>query len=760
MNNLSIEPAAIEILQQLSAIPLHCHDKEAAQQSVVNLTRLALRSQLCTLVQIDLQKRRLTQLACVALGATTLCHEPWEVDLPATRNNPLVDLERLAQDQLLVSYDLLAHGQEIAAPELIRQLELQSVLCCPFYSVDRQLFSLNLFVTAAKRFSTQDRQLLAVITQQAAIIMALVERMPKAAGYDSLQLLNSAMQEITRERSVEKLIDIMLDRAIELVGAERGWVSQLEMSTGELQIVAQRGDPPVCSMLSIGQGITGKALVEGRPLRAERVDDSAWKDIYVAYWPDTVAELAVPIIGNAEVRIGAAVKQGPKLIGVLNLESPRPAAFSSSHESMLQSLTSHAAILLDRLDLDRKWLRLAKVQQQIIGRRDWNAIINDMLQAITATLGYAYVNISMVDERLKRIHTTHVTGIPGQQVELFKRLADHSLDSNDIQADIVRTRRIEVPPSNDPRFDPEIFQRFGHANMLRVFMPLIAPSTDHVIGTVEAGHMHSKRTHIYEHDVQILKGFVDYAVRALEHRQRGQMERITHELRSPVVGIRSNTSYLQRRLRTLAEEFIQRKFGDILADCEILLHQIADLESTLGQQSREAKIERTLVFRDVIIKTVTQLRPLVISQLGADPNRIIYDLADIRRIKPLYLDRGHLNQVVFNLLHNAIKYAEDDPAQFTIQIKVEDRPKDYVLVFKDWGMGIHREYLDRVFEEGFRTPEALQKTVTGYGLGLSISKRLMQQMGGDLRLVNPRKPTEFLVILPKFLAEAPNDYDG
>jgi signal transduction histidine kinase/putative methionine-R-sulfoxide reductase with GAF domain len=760
LNTLPTNPAAIDILQQLSALPLQCHDKEAAQR-VVDLTRLALHSQLCTLVHIDTEKRRLTQLASATTDERAAHSEHWEVELlPTSHRRLLMDFGQLAQDQLLANYDLLARGQGIVNPALIDRLGLQSVLCCPFYSPDRQLFSLNHFVTAAGRFSTQDRELLALITRQAATVLALVERMPKAAGYDSLQLLNSAMQELTRERNIEKLMEAMLDRAIELVGAERGWVSQLELSTGELQIVAQRGDPPARSMLSIGQGITGKALAAGCSLRVDRVDEPPWKEIYVAYWPDTVAELAVPIIGNAEVRIGAAVKQGPKPIGVLNLESPRPAAFSSADESLLQSLTSHAAILLDRLDLDRKWAQLTKVQQQIIGRRDWNSIINDMLQTITATLGYSYVNISMVDERLQRIHTTHVIGMPDNQVELFKRLADHALDSNDIQADIVRTRRIEVPALNDPRFDPEIHQRFNHASTLRVFMPLIAPSTDQVIGTVEAGHMQSKRTHIYEHDVQILKGFVDYAVRALEQRQRGQMERITHELRSPVVGIRSNTSYLQRRLRTLAEEFIQRKFGDILADCEILLHQIADLEFTLGQQSREAKIERTLVFRDVVIKTVTQLRPLVVSQLGGDPNRIIYDLADIRRIKPLYLDRGHLNQVVFNLLHNAIKYAEDDPAQFTIQIKVEDRPKDYVLVFKDWGIGIHREYINRVFEEGFRTPEALQKTVTGYGLGLSISKRLMQQIGGDLRLANHSKPTEFQVILPKTLAEAPNDYDG
>lgn len=91
-----------------------------------------------------------------------------------------------------------------------------------------------------------------------------------------------------------------------------------------------------------------------------------------------------------------------------------------------------------------------------------------MLSTITATLGYAYVNISLVNERMRRIHTEYVTGISDQQVEDFKKRGKLRIpDSNDIQADIVRTRRIEVPAADDPRFDPEVFQRFGHAEMLR-----------------------------------------------------------------------------------------------------------------------------------------------------------------------------------------------------------------------------------------------------------------------------------------------------
>lgn len=769
------DPAALETMRQLTEVPLVQRDKHSALQSIVDLARQALHSQLCTLVQVDAE-HRCTQYASADPAAAPLRQAQMDQQwLPPENVDILRDQLRAAHRHPMEIYDLdtelsalatpgpigaTALSQGIVSSELVQQYGLRSGLCCPLYHGSQLQGYLSHFVTTADGFTPQDRRCMDLIARQVSTVMALVPGIQKAASYDSLQQLNEIMQELTVERSVEMLMAVMLERAMALVGAERGWVSRLDLATGELQIVAQYGDPPARRPISIDQGITGKALTLGEPQRTGDVHASPWDAIYVEYWPDTVSELAVPLrVANAEVRVGAEVRQRPKPIGVLNLESPRHDAFSGTDENLLVSLTRHAAVLIDRLDHDRKLARLADVQQRIVGRQEWNSIIGDMLHTITATLGYAYVNISLVDERMSRIRSVYVTGIPEQQAEDFKRRADHPLDSNDIQADIVRTRRIEVPAADDPRFDRDVFQRFGHAQMLRVFIPLVAPSTNRVIGTVEAGHLHSQRKYLYEHDVQILKGFVDYVARALEQRQRGQIDRITHELRSPVVGIRSNASYLQRRLRTLPEDLVLRKLGDILADCEILLYQVADLEHSLGQPSRDSKIERTLVFRDIIIKTVSQLRPLVVDQ-GSNPDSIVYDPIDVRRIRPLYVDRGHLNQVVFNLLHNAIKYAEDDPAEFSIQIKVEHRPRDYVLVFKDWGIGIRREYVDRIFEEGFRTPEALQKQVTGNGLGLSISKRLMQQMGGDLRLVHNAKPTEFHVYLPMKLAEAPNDYDG
>ena len=138
-----------------------------------------------------------------------------------------------------------------------------------------------------------------------------------------------------------------------------------------------------------------------------------------------------------------------------------------------------------------------------------------------------------------------------------------------------------MPDKDDPRFDQAIFKRFHHDQLIRVFVPMIA-SNKAVIGTVEAGYNRQYRQYIYEQDVRLLEGFVGYAVRALEQRQQSQIQKISHELSAPLGGIRSNASFLQRRLDQLDAGMVQRKLGDIAVDAEILLLAVSELEYSLS----------------------------------------------------------------------------------------------------------------------------------------------------------------------------------
>lgn len=628
-----------------------------------------------------------------------------------------------------------------------------SLLSAPMWANDELIGVLDVYTESVRYFTPLERDLFNTFAYQAAAAIQKGEAYREALlARERLQDLN---YRIAGVRDLQELLNLLLDGALELVNSKRGWIGLLDPVTGTLEINAHRGDPPNPRGFRVGEGISGKALEEGHPIMAGDVTAEEWRGMYSEFWPDTRSTLAVPIlVTNAEARIGSQKVLRAKPVGLLNIESPEVNAFSSIDVKSIWSWACLAAVTIERLELDRKLRELADIETAIVGKRGFDETIEVITRGITETLGYDYVNISLVVPELNQIRTEYIVGIPAERVEEFKRLAIHSLDSMDIQASIYRERKIEVPDVNDHRFDKKIYQMFGHINVIRVFIPMIAPSDGRVIGTVEAGYQKpGHRKYIYEQDVQILQSFLNYAVQALEQRDKGRLETISHEFRSSIVGIQANANFLRRRFEQLDELMIENKFRDIETDCEILLSQVEELDYILGRAMPPSRSELTLVMRDVVIKVIQQLKPLI-AERHFDLTGITYNRPDVGRIR-LYIDSRKLNQVFYNLLINSIKYAEDDPKDFMIRVSTDETSDAHIIKVKDWGMGVRKEFTERIFEQGFRSPEALNKNVTGSGLGLTIARKIMREMGGDLILVNNRKPTEFHVVLPKSLREAP-----
>ena len=102
---------------------------------------------------------------------------------------------------------------------------------------------------------------------------------------------------------------------------------------------------------------------------------------------------------------------------------------------------------------------------------------------------------------------------------------------------------------------------------------------------------------------------------------------------------------------------------------------------------------------------------------------------------------------------NAIKYAKPEKEMFQLEIEVEERSDTFLIKFKDWGIGVRKGLHEKIFESGFRSLEAISKNVSGSGFGLTISREIMRELEGDLRLARNKNPTEFHVTLPKKLKE-------
>jgi signal transduction histidine kinase/GAF domain-containing protein len=615
-----------------------------------------------------------------------------------------------------------------------------SLLTVPIYVDERLTGMLDAYAKKPRDFRQWEKDALGIFANETALSLHQFER--------RVEEMNRIVQTITESRDKKELFEIALTSALRLVGCERGWISLLNVRTGELEFVAHKGGPTARAPVKLGQGISGKALQDEKPWR---VGDVRKNPDYEEFWPDTRSEMAIPlVIKKAEVRKGRKVEHRSKRIGVLNVESPTVGAFFSLDEDRLLTLASETAMVFERLDTDRKWAGLSRMETEILEKRDFELTVQRVLGAIM-DLGYQFVNISLVDQEARRIRAQYVAGLTEEEKAQFKKLADHSLDSSDIQADIVRSEEIEVPEDNDPRLDRKVYDTFNHQRLIRVFIPMVSRSTNRVVGTVEAGYQKQFRPFIYERDVRILRDFVEFVTEAIEQRREAVLATIVHEFRSPVAAIRSNVNFLSDHLRQLPDHIIKNKFDDLALDVELALLQVSAVERVLGGATPKSTPQRTVVYRDIIIKTVNQLKPEIAGK-GYDSSKIQYSVSDVGRMV-LYLDPAKLNQVVFNLLRNSIKYAEDDPTEFGIHIDMEENREQFIIKFKDWGIGIKQEFAEKVFEQGFRTPEAKAKFVEGSGLGLGIARGIMRELGGDLQLSGLRKPTEFRLILPKKLKE-------
>ncbi|GAA0558708.1 hypothetical protein GCM10009415_45860 [Chitinophaga japonensis] len=114
-------------------------------------------------------------------------------------------------------------------------------------------------------------------------------------------------------------------------------------------------------------------------------------------------------------------------------------------------------------------------------------------------------------------------------------------------------------------------------------------------------------------------------------------------------------------------------------------------------------------------------------------------------------DKLHMTSVLYNLLDNALKYSNKDP---DILIHIIDHKQYLELRVTDNGIGIAKEYAQRVFEKFFRVPSGNRHNIKGYGLGLSYVSHIVQRHMGRIEVESePGKGSTFSVKLP--FAETP-----
>ena len=197
---------------------------------------------------------------------------------------------------------------------------------------------------------------------------------------------------------------------------------------------------------------------------------------------------------------------------------------------------------------------------------------------------------------------------------------------------------------------------------------------------------------------------------------------VSHEIRSPLAAIRSFSEILLN-YRDIDED-TRREFLGIINSESVRLTELANeiLDMTRIESGRVEWHMNTIDMGDVIRTAIKTIQPLA-SDKGLSLQAELPD-APVR-VKG---DRDKLLQVLLNLLSNAVKFT----SKGSITVGVKDTSKELEVRVSDTGEGIYPEEKEKIFEEFFRIGDSLAGRPKGSGLGLSISKKIIEGHGGGI----------------------------
>jgi len=228
---------------------------------------------------------------------------------------------------------------------------------------------------------------------------------------------------------------------------------------------------------------------------------------------------------------------------------------------------------------------------------------------------------------------------------------------------------------------------------------------------------------------------------------------MSHELRTPLNGIIGFSQMMyDERLGPVSPPH-KEYLGDILASAQHLLRLINDVLDLAKVEAGKMEFRPEPIELDLIVRETRD----ILRALAAD-KRLRIETAIDPAVNSLVLDSSKLKQVLYNYLSNAIKFSRDGG-----QIKVNAVPEGAKAVrieVEDTGIGIKPEDFAKLFIEFQQLEAASTKHHPGTGLGLALTKKIVEAQGGRVGVNSvPGKGSTFFAILPRDFSAPPSSIE-
>ncbi|BCR04577.1 hypothetical protein DESUT3_16460 [Desulfuromonas versatilis] len=502
-------------------------------------------------------------------------------------------------------------------------------------------------------------------------------------------------QQLASTIDLEELLNRILQISREVFCFENAIIRLVDENSARLLPAASYGytEEAVDKRIVVGQGIMGKVAQTGQPIL---VVDLAQSPDYVPGIQGARSELAVPLVARDRV------------IGVFNVESPRPHAFVAEDIAPLMTMAGQAAIAIEN----------ARLYQNL---RAVSSRFQELSQFNSRILKSANLGIYTVDAQLQvtswNRKMEEMSGVGEDQVlgkdllELFPVLVEEGFDE----------RLLRVLERGEPEK-----LRLAHRNLrgeLRFQKRRIAPLKD---GETTTGAV------VIVEDITEFKTLMDQTIQSEKLAEVGRLSAgIAHEVNNPLAVI----SYAAQLL--LREEQMPPFQKELAERIESEVERLKTLTGSLLSFSRAKETRKRETELNEVLKDVLRLLRYELNKNSIQLVECYGDLPDIQA------DPNKLKQVFINLVMNATHAMKGGGILKVSSLCINGQEVEVSI--KDNGTGIPEDVLEHIFDPFFSTKSEAE----GTGLGLYICRNIILEHEGRIAIDSvPGEGTTFRIVLP------------
>lgn len=234
---------------------------------------------------------------------------------------------------------------------------------------------------------------------------------------------------------------------------------------------------------------------------------------------------------------------------------------------------------------------------------------------------------------------------------------------------------------------------------------------------------------------------LDYMASQLNESDKFQqkfLSNISHDFRSPLTSIKGYLEAIQDG--TIPPEMLDKYIGIMLFETERLTNLTSNILTLNELDPKSVRLDISTFDLNSIIRHTVETFEGTCKKKG-----IKFNITYANSVQNVKADKGRIQQVIYNLIDNAIKFSKENSY---IYITVKEKGEKAQISIKDTGCGIAKEDIDKIWDRFYKSDSSRGRDKKGSGLGLSITKEVIQAHGENIDVVSTvGVGTEFIFTL-------------